>query len=45
MCLGANGAGHRKVYASFGGLLLFIEGPHKKLSSFKHEYIYLLMKK
>ncbi|KAF8540200.1 hypothetical protein BDD12DRAFT_880857 [Trichophaea hybrida] len=34
-----------KVYASFGGLLLFIEGPHKRLSSFKHEYIYLLMKK
>ncbi|KAI5778665.1 hypothetical protein EDC01DRAFT_672932 [Geopyxis carbonaria] len=34
-----------KVYASFGGLLLFIEGPHKKLSSLRHEYIYLLMKK
>ncbi|KAI5846059.1 hypothetical protein BZA05DRAFT_357447 [Tricharina praecox] len=34
-----------KVYASFGGLLLFIEGPHKRLSSFKHEHIYLLMKK
>jgi len=36
---------YSKVYASFGGLLLFIEGPHKRLSSFKHEYIYLLMKK
>ncbi|TGZ84632.1 RNA polymerase [Ascodesmis nigricans] len=34
-----------KVYASFGGLLLFIEGPHKRLSPLKHDYIYLLMKK
>jgi len=35
----------RKVYASFGGLLLFIEGSAKKLTTLKHEYIYLLMKK
>ncbi|CUS13865.1 unnamed protein product [Tuber aestivum] len=34
-----------KVFASFGGLLLFLEGPHKKLSSMRHEYVYLLMKK
>ncbi|KAH0613979.1 uncharacterized protein H6S33_005865 [Morchella sextelata] len=34
-----------KVYASFGGLLLHIEGPHKRLSSLRHEYIYLLIKK
>lgn len=40
----ADGGG-RHVYASFGGLLLHIEGPHKRLSSLRHEYIYLLMKK
>ncbi|KAL7271050.1 DNA-directed RNA polymerases I, II, and III subunit RPABC3 [Rhizina undulata] len=34
-----------KVYASFGGLLLYIEGPHKRLSALRHEYIYLLIKK
>lgn len=37
--------GGSHVYASFGGLLLHIEGPHKRLSSLRHEYIYLLMKK
>lgn len=35
----------RHVYASFGGLLLHIEGPHKRLSGLRHEYIYLLIKK
>lgn len=42
----ADGKGEgRHVYASFGGLLLHIEGPHKRLSGLRHEYIYLLIKK
>ena len=35
----------RKFYASFGGLLLYIEGPYKKLTSLKIEHVYLLLKK
>ncbi|KAF2873449.1 RNA polymerase Rpb8 [Massariosphaeria phaeospora] len=34
-----------KFYASFGGLLLFLEGPYKKLTSLKIEYVYMLLKK
>jgi len=34
-----------KVYTSFGGLLLYLEGPYKKLTSLRVEYIYLLMRK
>ncbi|ORY19012.1 DNA-directed RNA polymerases I, II, and III 145 kDa polypeptide [Clohesyomyces aquaticus] len=34
-----------KVYTSFGGLLLFIEGPFKKLTSLRIDYVYLLAKK
>lgn len=34
-----------KVFVSFGGLLLYIEGPYKKLTPLRIEYIYLLMKK
>ena len=34
-----------KVYISFGGLLLLLDGPYKKLSSLKQEYVYLLLKK
>ncbi|KAF2744290.1 DNA-directed RNA polymeras-like proteines i [Sporormia fimetaria CBS 119925] len=34
-----------KFYASFGGLLLFIEGPYKKLSSLRIENVYMLLKK
>jgi len=36
---------NRKVYVSFGGLLLFIEGSFKKLRPLRIEYIYLLIKK
>lgn len=36
---------YSKLYASFGGLLLFIEGPYKKLSGLKIEQIYMLLKK
>lgn len=35
----------RKMYASFGGLLLFIEGPYKRLTPLRIDYIYLLLKK
>jgi len=34
-----------KVYISFGGLLLQLSGPFKKLSPLKIEYVYLLLKK
>jgi DNA-directed RNA polymerase I, II, and III subunit RPABC3 len=33
------------VFISFGGLLLYIDGPYKKLSSLRIDYVYLLMKK
>jgi DNA-directed RNA polymerase I, II, and III subunit RPABC3 len=35
----------RKVYVSFGGLLMCLDGPYKKLSPLKIDYVYLLMKK
>ncbi len=34
-----------KVYISFGGLLLYIEGPYKKLTPLRIDHIYLLLKK
>jgi len=34
-----------KVYVSFGGLLLYIEGPYKKLTPLRVEHVYLLLKK
>ncbi|KAF2473843.1 RNA polymerase [Lindgomyces ingoldianus] len=34
-----------KVYTSFGGLLLYLEGPFKKLTSLRIDYVYLLAKK
>ncbi|RMZ72551.1 hypothetical protein GMOD_00007550 [Pyrenophora seminiperda CCB06] len=33
-----------KYYASFGGLLLYMEGPHRKLSGLKIDDIYMLIK-
>lgn len=36
---------YSKVFASFGGLLLYIEGPYKKLTPLRVDYIYLLVKK
>lgn len=36
---------HRKVYASFGGLLLYLDGPFKKLTLLRSENVYLLVKK
>ncbi|KAF8461439.1 hypothetical protein BDZ91DRAFT_784900 [Kalaharituber pfeilii] len=39
------GGDNIKVYASFGGLLMLLEGPHKRLSNLRIDNIYLLMKK
>lgn len=36
---------NRKVYISFGGLLMFLDGPFKKLTSLRIDYVYLLIKK
>lgn len=35
----------RKVYVSFGGLLLYIEGPYKNLTPLRIDYVYLCIKK
>jgi hypothetical protein len=34
-----------KVYCSFGGLLLYIDGPYNILNPLRVDYVYLLMKK
>jgi len=40
------GAGESiKVFCSFGGLLLYIEGPYKRLTPLRSETVYLLMRK
>ena len=41
VCVGVD----RKVYVSFGGLLLFLEGPYKNLTPLRIDYLYLCMKK
>ncbi|KAJ5952287.1 RNA polymerase Rpb8 [Penicillium vulpinum] len=33
------------VFVSFGGLLLYLEGPYKKLAPLRIDYVYLLLKK
>lgn len=35
----------RKVFVSFGGLLLFMEGPYKNLTPLRIDYVYLCIKK
>ncbi|KAF2829170.1 DNA-directed RNA polymeras-like proteines i [Ophiobolus disseminans] len=37
--------GNAKCYASFGGLLLYLEGPYNKLSSLKIDNFYMLIKR
>ena len=37
--------GRSKVFISFGGLLLYMQGPFKKLTPLRIDYVYLLMKK
>ncbi|KAL9637166.1 MAG: hypothetical protein Q9164_002354 [Protoblastenia rupestris] len=34
-----------KVFVSFGGLLLYMEGPYKNLSGLRQDYVYLCLKK
>ncbi|KAK0629933.1 hypothetical protein B0T17DRAFT_527037 [Bombardia bombarda] len=34
-----------KAYTSFGGLLMELEGPYKKLTPLRVDYVYLLVKK
>ena len=34
-----------KAFISFGGLLLYMEGPYKKLTPLRIDYVYLLAKK
>ncbi|KAG9229014.1 DNA-directed RNA polymerases I [Amylocarpus encephaloides] len=41
----AQDGNHIKAYVSFGGLLMELEGPYKKLTSLRVDYIYLLAKK
>ena len=36
---------YRKMFTSFGGLLLYMEGPYKKLTPLKIDYVYLLIRK
>ncbi|KAJ5980586.1 RNA polymerase Rpb8 [Penicillium waksmanii] len=33
------------VFVSFGGLLLYLEGPYKKVAPLRIDYVYLLLKK
>ena len=35
----------RKVFVSFGGLLLYMEGPYKNLTQLRIDYVYLCIKK
>ncbi|KAF7116835.1 hypothetical protein CNMCM5793_005416 [Aspergillus hiratsukae] len=37
--------GNMAVFVSFGGLLLYLEGPYKKLAPLRIDYVYLLLKK
>lgn len=36
---------YSKVYVSFGGLLLYIEGPYRKLTPLRIDHVYLLLKR
>lgn len=36
---------NRAVFVSFGGLLLYLEGPYKKLAPLRIDHVYLLLKK
>ncbi|KAL2356771.1 DNA-directed RNA polymerases i, ii, and iii 145 kDa polypeptide [Cryomyces antarcticus] len=34
-----------RVFVSFGGLLLYLEGPYKKLTGLRIDYVYMLVKR
>jgi hypothetical protein len=42
---GAANTANRKYHASFGGLLLYMEGPYKKLNGLKIDTVYMLVKR
>ncbi|KAK7187601.1 hypothetical protein DPSP01_003717 [Paraphaeosphaeria sporulosa] len=42
---GEESNGNSKVYLSFGGLLLVMSGPYRKLTGLKIEHLYLLVKR
>lgn len=43
--MGSRLTSSRKAYASFGGLLLYLEGPYKRLRNLKIDNVYMLIKK
>lgn len=38
-------ADYRSVYISYGGMLMNLEGPYRKLSKLAHDNVYLLIRK
>jgi DNA-directed RNA polymerase I, II, and III subunit RPABC3 len=36
---------HSHVFVSFGGLLLYIDGPYQQLNALKIDHVYLLVKR
>lgn len=42
---GTDMLGNSKAYISFGGLLMSLEGPYKKLTPLRVDYVYLLARK
>ncbi|KAK5120452.1 DNA-directed RNA polymerases I, II, and III subunit RPABC3 [Cryomyces antarcticus] len=34
-----------RVFVSFGGLLLYLKGPYKKLTGLRIDYVYMLVKR
>ncbi|KAF1964153.1 DNA-directed RNA polymeras-like proteines i [Bimuria novae-zelandiae CBS 107.79] len=42
---GEESSGNSKVYLSFGGLLLVLSGPYRKLTGLKIEHLYMLVKR
>lgn len=40
-----NVGSYSKAYISFGGLLMSLEGPYKKLTPLRVDYVYLLVRK
>jgi DNA-directed RNA polymerase I, II, and III subunit RPABC3 len=37
--------GNSKCFTSFGGLLMALEGPYKKLTPLRVDYVYMLLKR
>lgn len=39
------GGDNIKVYVSFGGMLMYLEGPYRKLTGLRVDWVYLLLKR